>query len=291
MAVGNRTEVKSQVDTDLVPTVTLTGKLNPFLKDDFIESAIFRKDVIASATPIGAAVTIDFAAVDTRTVTITVSTTVSFTNIENGDVKYLSITKGATDTITFAGATDVSIRQDYIDGTATLVVYQIFNKNGNIYVNSINIDNSAAATETTQGGLEIATTAEAQALALDTKIITPSKLANVNGGTLKKKVDIGDWDMNATVILAVTHSIGDWTKIIGAKATIFADDDSGLYPLSQDLFVADNPSAFGTPVITGAYATNATTIVLSRLTGGWYDSVEFNKTSYNRGYVVIEYLP
>ncbi len=290
MAVGNRTETKAAVTAALVPTLTLANHIT-LLNDSVNESAVFRKDIIATETEAAGLVTINYANKDTATVTTAVNLAVSFTNIENGDVKYLSITKGATDTISFTGATDVSIRKDYIDGTATLVVYEVFNKNGNIYVHSINIDNSAPASETTQGGLEIATTAEAQALALDTKIITPNKLADVNGGTLKKKVDIGDWDMNATVILAVTHSIGDWTKIIGVKATIFADDDSSLDPLSQDLFVADNPGAFGTPVITGAYATNATTIVLSRLTGGWYDSVEFDKTSYNRGYVVIEYLP
>ena len=290
MAVGNRTETKAAVTAALVPTLTLANHIT-LLNDSVNESAVFRKDIIASETPGAGLVTINYANKDTATVTTAVNLAVSFTNIENGDVKYLSITKGATDTISFTGATDVSIRQDYIDGTATLVVYEVKNKNGNIYVNSINIDNSAPASETTQGGLEIATTAEAQALSLDTKIITPSKLADVNGGILQKVVSIGDWNMDTTVIKAVTHSIGDWTKIIGVKATIFADDDSSLDPLSQDLFVADNPSAFGTPVITGAYATNATTIVLSRLTGGWYDSVEFDKTSYNRGYVVIEYLP
>ena len=136
----NRTEVKTQVDTDLIATVALTD-LNPFLKDDLIESAIFRKDVIGSETPGGGTVSINFANKDLATVTTTLNLAVSFTGMENGDVKYLAITKNAVNTISFTGATDTSIRRSYINATALTVIYQVFYKNGVISVQSINIEN------------------------------------------------------------------------------------------------------------------------------------------------------
>lgn len=136
----NRTEVKTQVDADLIATVALTN-LNPFLKNDLIESAIFRKDVIASETPGGGTVSINFANKDMATVTTTANLAVSFTGMENGDVKYLAITKNAGNTISFTGATDTSIRRTYINDTALTVIYQVFYKNGVISVQSINIEN------------------------------------------------------------------------------------------------------------------------------------------------------
>ncbi len=136
----NRTEVKTQVDTDLVATVALTN-LNPFLKDDLIESAIFRKDVIGSETPGGGTVPIDFATKDRATVTTTANLAVSFTGLIDGDVKYLTITKNAGNTISFTGATDTSIRRSYINATALTVTYQVFYKGGVISVQSINVQN------------------------------------------------------------------------------------------------------------------------------------------------------
>jgi len=62
---------------------------------------------------------------------------VSFTNIENGDVKYLVIAKSATNTLTFTGATNITLYQDFIDTQSTVVPYEVFNKNGVIYVRAL----------------------------------------------------------------------------------------------------------------------------------------------------------
>lgn len=147
MAVGNRTETKSAVTAALVPTLTL-AQLITLWNDSVNESNLFRKDIIDSETEAGGNVTINYSNKDTVTVTTAVNLAVSFTDIENGDVKYLEITKVATNTISFAGATDVSIRKTYINTIATLVVYQVFNKNGNIYVSSINIVNDNESWQT-----------------------------------------------------------------------------------------------------------------------------------------------
>ena len=41
----------------------------------------------------------------------------------------------------------------------------------------------------------------------------------------------------------------------------------------------------------GVGQTDATNVVLHRLTGGTYDNTFYDSTSYNRGWVVIEYIP
>ncbi|MCK5613026.1 hypothetical protein KAR91_64735 [Candidatus Pacearchaeota archaeon] len=169
---NNRTEAKAAVTAALVPTLQLSGHIE-LLNDEINESTVFRKDIIASETPAGGNVTIDYADKDLATVTTAVNLAVSFTNLENGDVKYLAITKGATDTLTFAGSTDVSIRKTYIDTIATLVVYQVSNKNGNIYVESINIDN------------------------------------DISGNLLSKIVEIGDWNMTSSATVSVAHGLDE----------------------------------------------------------------------------------
>lgn len=136
----NRTELETQVDTDIVATLAIADH-RTFLKDELIDSAVLRKDVIASETPGGGTVSINFANKDLATVTTTANLAVSFTGMENGDVKYLAITKNAGNTISFTGATDTSIRRTYINDTALTVIYQVFYKNGVISVQSINIEN------------------------------------------------------------------------------------------------------------------------------------------------------
>lgn len=136
----NRTELETQVDTDIVATLAIADH-RTFLKDELIDSAVLRKDVIASETPGGGTVSINFANKDLATVTTTANLAVSFTGMENGDVKYLAITKNAGNTISFTGATDTSIRRTYINATALTVIYQVFYKNGVVSVQSINVQN------------------------------------------------------------------------------------------------------------------------------------------------------
>ena len=141
MPVNNRTEAISAANTQIVPTIEAT-ELRIFLNDSFINSVTFDKDVIGSETPAGGAVTINFGTKDLATVTTAVNLAVSFTNLQNGSVKYLAITKQDLNAITFVGAVDVSIRKNYINSIVTVVIYSISNKNGTICVESINIDNN-----------------------------------------------------------------------------------------------------------------------------------------------------
>lgn len=93
-------------------------------------------------------------------------------------------------------------------------------------------------------------------------------------------IAIGDWDMYATVEIVV--SLGaNWDKVRSIDAIIFSD--LGLtYPLMGDY--GGVGSADGTYYIVGA------NLHLLRRTGGAFDSVDFNATSYNRGYVTAQYI-
>ncbi len=252
---NNRTEAQAEVTSALVPTLDLTEH-KALLNDEILSSTVMRKDVIATETPGGGTVTINYANKDTATAITAGDLVVSFSGIENGDVKYLSITKAATDEITFSGATDVSARRGYTDLVSTLVVYQVFDKNGIIYVNSINIDN------------------------------------NFNDGTETIFISIGDWDMTAgtgSATVNVPHGLSDYKKIRSPSAFIFSDDDAVVSPGGHPL---DGPlSAANTAQQGGIQVVDNTNIVLVRLTGGVYDSTDYNATSFNRGYVKVPYLP
>jgi len=123
-----------------------------------------------------------------------------------------------------------------------------------------------------------ASTVEAQALTIDTKFITPSTLADVNGGLLTKIVDIGDWDMDATITVSVVHGL-DQTKIRGLSAIVRTD--SGVVPFLQVNFGQDN---------CGLISVDSTYVILSRVTGGVFDNTNYDSTSYNRGWIKVEYV-
>lgn len=133
---NNRTEAKAAVTAAIVPAVSNAQHIT-LLNDEINGSTIFRKDVIGSETEAGGNVTIDYANKETATVTTAVNLAVSFTNIENGDVRYLVITKAATNTLTFAGAVNITNFQRYIDVNLTSAPYVVYNKNGVIYVNAL----------------------------------------------------------------------------------------------------------------------------------------------------------
>lgn len=140
MAVNNRDEAIIEVINALVPTLTL-AQHKALLQDEILNSTVFEKDVIASETPSAGTVTIDYSDKDTATVTTAVDLAVSFSNLENGAVKYLEVTKAATNVISFVGAVDCVIYKDLINLLATSVIYRISNKNGVIYVEALTIPN------------------------------------------------------------------------------------------------------------------------------------------------------
>lgn len=96
-----------------------------------------------------------------------------------------------------------------------------------------------------------------------------------------KIIDIGDWDMDVTTQITVTHGIPDYKKIKRISVMIRDDTDSLYTPI--DTFAASTAPQ-------GSFVSVAsTTVTLKRLLAGYYDSIIFATTPYNRGWITIEY--
>lgn len=102
---------------------------------------------------------------------------------------------------------------------------------------------------------------------------------------LKTKIlEIGDWNMDTTVQKTVAHGlvIG---KIRGVLVTIINDGGTDSYDLTYS-----NPPSLGNQGAPGGSIERASAnIVLDRVTGNFFDSVSFDSTSYNRGWIVVTY--
>lgn len=108
-------------------------------------------------------------------------------------------------------------------------------------------------------------------------------LTNQAGGLYRKIVNIGDWNMDSDDVVSVTHGL-DLTKIRDIRAFIRNDANDRYMPLDR-VQQADLSTASG-----GITFAGATTVQLGRLTGGEFDSASYDQTSYNRGYVIFEYV-
>jgi hypothetical protein len=96
----------------------------------------------------------------------------------------------------------------------------------------------------------------------------------LKGGTVQKEIEIGDWNMDTLLFVPITHNLSNFKNVRVTNAMIRNDADDSYY----DIGAAGNVGR-----------TDSTTIVLNRDTGGLFDSTDFDSTSYNRGWITIEY--
>lgn len=103
-----------------------------------------------------------------------------------------------------------------------------------------------------------------------------------NTGLITKVVEIGDWDMDTNTVLLVNHGIADYKKIRSISVMIRDDDDVTYSFLDRfntgDLLQDGACNGAGT-----------TQLSLYRRPSGFYDSVDYNATGYNRGWITIQY--
>jgi hypothetical protein len=98
----------------------------------------------------------------------------------------------------------------------------------------------------------------------------------------EKVLLIGDWDMDTDATKILPHGIADYTKIRTVFASIINDLSTTVSPLANfDVasWVADGQ----------VLNIDTTNVNLVRRTGGFYDGGGFNSTSFNRGFVTIQY--
>lgn len=247
MAAQNRDELQTQIDSTFVATLQIADH-RAYLKDPQTESLVFRKDVIASQSPSGGSIAIDYSNKDLATVTTTGNLAVSFTGLENGDVKYLRIQKNAGNTVSFTGAVDISPRRGYINSTVTVVFYRVTNKNNEIFVCAENID-----------------------------FDFQSELSNQQ----LVSIPIGDWNMDTSTTRQVSYSIPSGRRLAISDVIIRRDIDGiGDYSLLHHRSTDGLDTQGGISIITPTY------INIFRVLGGWFDSSNFSATSYNRGWIV-----
>ncbi len=104
---------------------------------------------------------------------------------------------------------------------------------------------------------------------------------SLNGDFSKRtfKFAIGDWNMDTSSQVSISGHGLEITNIRSATGMIIRDN-------SAVVAVFGGGNTGGVTEVNIAQIT-ATNITLSRLTGGLFDSVDYDSTSFNRGYVLI----
>ncbi len=118
-------------------------------------------------------------------------------------------------------------------------------------------------------------------LASDEKT-TVQDIADFNGNMKFSVVEIGDWDMDATANVSITHGIADYTKIRSVSVMIRPDAATTLTPFD----ITDSTGANWGYV--GQIQSSA--LGLFRVTGSPFDNVAYDSTSFNRGFITIGYV-
>ncbi len=112
--------------------------------------------------------------------------------------------------------------------------------------------------------------------------------SDIGTASLKVKViQIGDWNMDTTGSVSVTHSIVDGTKIRSVDAVIISDN--GLYFKLENYDVATGQLSGGIAGVNEDVPISGTSILLARKTGGFFDQTAFDSTTFNRGFITIIY--
>ncbi len=99
-----------------------------------------------------------------------------------------------------------------------------------------------------------------------------------------KMIEIGDWDMDATDFVYVAHGLMS-TKIRSYSCLVRQDADTGYYVFPFHETVQN--------VVAGGIAIRAadpSVFKCWRVGGGSFDSILFDETPYNRGWIIVWYV-
>jgi len=112
-----------------------------------------------------------------------------------------------------------------------------------------------------------------------TKIATTAFVNTANAGLNTKIIDIGDWNMDSSDSVNVAHGLTRG-KIRTISVIIRDNSNTASYPINHTV---------GLNYAAGGFYANSVNIVLDRSIGLFFDDTIFNSTSYNRGWVTIQY--
>lgn len=174
MAKGNRQTFTSNVTSKIQPKVT-TAIHRDVLINDLAASVVFGQDVAIPQSSSTSNITVDFTGKDRIDLTRTGgSLNITVTGIDDGETKFLLISKTPGQAVTWVGVTDVTPIKANANAL-NLVLYEIVRKSSYYFAKAW-VENVKTATETIEGVLEIATAAEANGLSVTNKIVTPGRI-------------------------------------------------------------------------------------------------------------------
>lgn len=94
-----------------------------------------------------------------------------------------------------------------------------------------------------------------------------------------KLLEIGDWNMDATDTIAISHAL-TFSKIRGGKVLIRNDADTTYHTFPA-------PASLATGI--ERFSFTASDVEIARAVDGFFDSTAYDSTSFNRGWVIIDY--
>jgi len=138
------------------------------------------------------------------------------------------------------------------------------------------------ASESEIGKAGIAWQEEAEAGTDNTKIMTPTKVADFTDRLKFHKVIINGWDMDTDQVKHVAAPGLDSSDIVFSQAYIWNDIRAISLPLTNSVGGA----------LTGgiSFVDSLTVFVLERTNGGYFDSTDFDDDTIDRGYIIYATL-
>lgn len=92
-----------------------------------------------------------------------------------------------------------------------------------------------------------------------------------------KELSIGDWNMDTTADVSIAHGLS-LSQIRSVEVVIFNDAATEADGLDKINYGDE-----------GYIRWDGTNIILRRAAGGHFDSVDYDSTTYNRGYITVWY--
>lgn len=104
------------------------------------------------------------------------------------------------------------------------------------------------------------------------------------GQATTKTLDIGDWNIPNDRFVTVLHglTLTEWKTIRTVNVIIRSDADTKYVPLASI-------SAYAGVIDGGVTYIDSSGIQISRTDGGEFDNAAYSTTSFNRGWITIEY--
>lgn len=105
-------------------------------------------------------------------------------------------------------------------------------------------------------------------------------IVEANGAVMRWKIiPIGDWNMDSTASVNINHGL-TIEKIRTVHVLIIQDTTNYMFELT----------IMDTGTVAGNFSILTSYIILTRTAGGVFDSVAYDATSFNRGFITIGYI-